>query len=121
MSKGLLLALGAIGIGYMLVSSSSSGSTGGSSGEPGTGGSSGCPGNLPKATGSTDFDGMPDDFRDVYEGPIKLTPDDVAPINQEAAALGALTLASQARCAGYTTAAKKLEDKAAVIRSWKLG
>lgn len=133
MSKGILLALGALGVGYLVLSGSSdSSSSGGSSSGPGPGpdpapdpnnlnSSSGCPGNLPKALGSTDFDGMPAEFRTVYEAPLKLTPVDVSSVTKEPAALGALTLASQARCAGYTAAAKKLEDMATTIRSWNVG
>lgn len=127
-TKHLLAAAGVLGVGYLLWRSTStrtSSSEASSSSDTSkrdllASESSGCYGGLPRAVGSTDFDGMPPDFREVYEDPMKVKLSDVTSLTKDFAADAAEALSEQARCAGYSVAADKLSSKAAEIRSWTI-
>lgn len=119
MNKGLILGLGVLGgaVAYMVWKNADAPS--GSAGAIGRNAGRRCPPvNLPAPAGSTDFDGMPPGFREVYEAPMYLQVSGVTRLNQEAAAMGAEELALQAECAGYAIVAQKLTEKARLIRSW---
>lgn len=117
-SKHLWIGAGVAALGYFAYKSLSSDSASASSSKTRSA-PKGCPPvNLPAPAGSTDFDGMPAGFRDVYEAPMRLMLGDVSNLTQEPAAAGAESLALQADCAGYAIAAQRLRNKAVEIRSW---
>ncbi len=83
----------------------------------------------PPSGGSTDFDALPNtpladlggqSLRDFYYESMKLTPDTILKVNQEAAAVGCESKARILRCNGYKAAADKLMQQAIEIRQWKL-